>query len=159
MILVTGATGTNGRELVDELNKRRIPFRAMVRDANKRNVLPQGVQLVEGDFAKPDSLARRWMVSITHSSFHHLRRGARNLRRTLLLRRSMRGCRTLSNCRSSGPICTLPAGFKGFIARSKSSLRNSGMGWTNLRPNLFMQTSTHVPADDRFQKRYFYVGR
>ncbi len=43
MILVTGATGSNGRALVEELNKRRVSFRAMVHNINNRNALPQGI--------------------------------------------------------------------------------------------------------------------
>ena len=141
MILVTGATGTNGRELVDELNKRRIPFRAMVRDANKRNVLPQGVELVEGDFAKPDSLARAldgvdhaFLVSPSSEGSAELEKNfiaaAKHAGVSHVVKLSVIGADLHSTCR-----------FQRFHREVEIELENSGMGWTNLRPNLFMQTT------------------
>ncbi|KJY43618.1 capsule biosynthesis protein CapD [Streptomyces sp. NRRL B-1568] len=56
MILVTGATGNIGRALLEELHARGAgPLRGLTRDA-ARAVFPEGVEAVEGDFAKPASL-------------------------------------------------------------------------------------------------------
>ncbi|MEV5545904.1 NAD(P)H-binding protein [Streptomyces sp. NPDC052309] len=55
-ILVTGATGTVGRQVVAELLARGHAVRALTRDA-ARAVLPDGVEIVEGDLTEPDSLA------------------------------------------------------------------------------------------------------
>ncbi|WP_411100961.1 NAD(P)H-binding protein [Streptomyces sp. x-45] len=56
MILVTGATGNIGGALLKELHARGVrPLRALTRDA-ARAVFPQGVEVVEGDFAEPASL-------------------------------------------------------------------------------------------------------
>ncbi|MEU1870211.1 uncharacterized protein YbjT (DUF2867 family) [Streptomyces ambofaciens] len=56
MILVTGATGNIGSALLKELHARGVgPLRALTRDA-ARAVFPQGVEVVEGDFAEPASL-------------------------------------------------------------------------------------------------------
>jgi len=66
MILVTGATGLNGRELVHRLSARGVPVRALVRNAAKAGGLrpsdPPGqagegrVEIVEGDMARPETL-------------------------------------------------------------------------------------------------------
>jgi uncharacterized protein YbjT (DUF2867 family) len=56
MILVTGATGTVGRELVRLLAGRGEPVRAMTRHPEKA-ALPAGVEVVPGDFDHPRSLA------------------------------------------------------------------------------------------------------
>ncbi len=58
-ILIAGATGTNGSELIKQLVARNIPVRAMVRDLERSKSL-QGdlVQLVEADLSDPDSLQR-----------------------------------------------------------------------------------------------------
>jgi len=66
MILVTGATGLNGRELVHRLSARGVPVRALVRNAAKADGLrpsdPPGqagegrVEIVEGDMARPETL-------------------------------------------------------------------------------------------------------
>ena len=54
---VAGATGQTGRRIVEELVKRQIPVRALVRDLEKaRESLPHEVELVVGDVLKPESL-------------------------------------------------------------------------------------------------------
>jgi uncharacterized protein YbjT (DUF2867 family) len=54
-ILVTGATGTVGRQVVQHLVKRGADVRALVRDPAKAN-LPAGVEVVKGDLLDVDSL-------------------------------------------------------------------------------------------------------
>jgi uncharacterized protein YbjT (DUF2867 family) len=54
-ILVTGATGTVGREVVAQLVKRGADVRALVRDPEKANV-PARVGVVQGDLLDVDSL-------------------------------------------------------------------------------------------------------
>jgi uncharacterized protein YbjT (DUF2867 family) len=57
MILVTGATGTNGRLVVEALLRAGMPVRAMVQNPAKAADLQQGgAQLVVADFDKPDTL-------------------------------------------------------------------------------------------------------
>src|ERR1700722_1855457 len=59
MILVTGATGLNGSELIRRLSARCVPVRGMTRDAKRAAALAAlpGVEIVEGDMADPASLA------------------------------------------------------------------------------------------------------
>lgn len=54
-ILVTGATGTVGNQVVEQLVKRGADVRALVRDPAKAN-FPAGVTLAQGDLLNPDSL-------------------------------------------------------------------------------------------------------
>lgn len=54
-ILVTGATGTVGRRVVEQLVRRGADVRALVRDPGKAN-LPAGVQIAQGDLLDVDSL-------------------------------------------------------------------------------------------------------
>jgi uncharacterized protein YbjT (DUF2867 family) len=54
-ILVTGATGTVGRNVVDQLIMRGAEVRALVRDPSKAN-LPAGVALAQGDLLDVDAL-------------------------------------------------------------------------------------------------------
>jgi uncharacterized protein YbjT (DUF2867 family) len=57
MILVVGATGTNGREVVKQLSARGVPVRALVRSAEKSPDLRlPNVELVRGDLGDPPSL-------------------------------------------------------------------------------------------------------
>ncbi len=55
-ILVTGATGTVGRQVVAELLARGHAVRALTRDAKGAD-FPAGVEIVQGDLTEPDSLA------------------------------------------------------------------------------------------------------
>src|SRR4051812_44281133 len=54
-IFVTGATGTVGRNVVDQLTKRGADVRALVRDPSKAN-LPSGVAVAQGDLLDVDAL-------------------------------------------------------------------------------------------------------
>ena len=59
MILVTGATGLNGKELVRRLSARGVAVRALVRSAAKAaelSALPH-VEIVSGDMARPETLS------------------------------------------------------------------------------------------------------
>src|SRR5260370_39980734 len=59
MILVTGATGLNGSELVRRLSAKGVPVRALVRSAARAkglSSLPK-VEIVEGDMARPETLS------------------------------------------------------------------------------------------------------
>ncbi|MEJ8636346.1 NAD(P)H-binding protein [Streptomyces sp. MS2.AVA.5] len=54
--LVTGATGTVGRQVVAELLRRGLPVRALTRDPATAD-FPAGVEVVRGDLTEPESLA------------------------------------------------------------------------------------------------------
>lgn len=55
---IAGATGTNGSALVQELSRRGMPVRALVRDLEMaKEKLPSGIELVRGDLSDPASLA------------------------------------------------------------------------------------------------------
>ncbi|MFI9462908.1 SDR family oxidoreductase [Streptomyces xiamenensis] len=54
MIVVTGATGSIGRELVRRLDEAEVPFRALVRDEARGEAL--GCPYVVGDFDRPETL-------------------------------------------------------------------------------------------------------
>jgi uncharacterized protein YbjT (DUF2867 family) len=57
--LVAGATGQTGQRIVQELVRRGIPVKALVRDANSaKNTLPAEVEIVEGDVLNPASLSQ-----------------------------------------------------------------------------------------------------
>jgi uncharacterized protein YbjT (DUF2867 family) len=59
MILVTGATGLNGSELVRRLSAQGVPVRALVRNPAKAAALAAlpNVEIAEGDLARPNTLS------------------------------------------------------------------------------------------------------
>ena len=60
---VAGATGQTGRRIVQELVKRNIPVRALVRNLEKgRETLPPEAELIVGDVLKPETIGgHRWL--------------------------------------------------------------------------------------------------
>ncbi|PRY02300.1 SDR family oxidoreductase [Allonocardiopsis opalescens] len=54
-VLVTGATGNVGRELVGQLHRAGHPVRALTRNP-ERAALPEGVEVVRGDLTEPGTL-------------------------------------------------------------------------------------------------------
>ena len=58
MILVTGATGLNGKELLRRLSARGVAVRALVRNPAKAEAIAAlaHVQIVQGDMARPETL-------------------------------------------------------------------------------------------------------
>ena len=69
MILVTGASGSNGRELIKRLAAAGVPARGMVRKPHSAatDVLP-GVEFVTADFDDAASMAERLRASNARSS-------------------------------------------------------------------------------------------
>jgi uncharacterized protein YbjT (DUF2867 family) len=59
MILIIGATGTNGIQIVKLLSRSGVPCRALVRDPQKATMLRDlpGVEVVHGDMAREESFA------------------------------------------------------------------------------------------------------
>ena len=57
LILVTGATGTVGSEVVKQLAETGQRVRALVRDPRKAERFPKAVEVVQGDLEKPETLA------------------------------------------------------------------------------------------------------
>jgi uncharacterized protein YbjT (DUF2867 family) len=57
MLLVTGATGNVGRELVRELDAACVPFRVLARDPGRAAALPAGAERVRADLDDPATLA------------------------------------------------------------------------------------------------------
>jgi uncharacterized protein YbjT (DUF2867 family) len=59
MLLITGATGTVGREVVRRLSAQGVQVRAVTRDPRKAGAAPlPHVQFVQGDFEDPESMRR-----------------------------------------------------------------------------------------------------
>jgi uncharacterized protein YbjT (DUF2867 family) len=58
LILVTGATGNVGSDLIPELARRGAAVRLLVRDATKATDRPAGAEIAVGDWDRPETLLR-----------------------------------------------------------------------------------------------------
>ncbi|MFT2016686.1 NAD(P)H-binding protein [Streptomyces sp. 796.1] len=137
MILVTGATGTIGRELVRLLAGEGRQVRAMTRQPTPAPPFPAGVDVVRADFADPDALARAvagvravfllsppgpWVVQ--HDAAVLAAARAADVRTVVKLSAIGTGDDTLAK----GGDWHLPG---------ERAVRDSGLGWTVLRPSSF----------------------
>jgi uncharacterized protein YbjT (DUF2867 family) len=80
LILVTGATGTVGSEVVTQLVEQGERVRVLTRDPRKASKFGSSIEVVEGDLEKPDTLTRlrrrRQSVCAVEFSRDRGRRGA-----------------------------------------------------------------------------------
>lgn len=139
-ILVTGATGSNGKEILSVLAARGVPVRAMVRDKSRAASLAgPGVELVEGDFDAPDSLraALQGMERAFLLSPSSERAEAQQL--AFVEAATQSGVQHLVKLSQLHADETSPVRFLRYHAHVEAAIRASGMSYTFLRPNLFMQ--------------------
>ncbi|HEY7067816.1 MAG TPA: SDR family oxidoreductase [Chloroflexota bacterium] len=156
MILITGATGNVGAELARNLSGRGVPFRAMVRspEAAKRIDALAGAELVAGDFDDPASLARALSgveraFLLTNSSER-----AEAQQRAFVAAAQRAGVRHLVKLSQLAAAPNSPVRFLRYHAAVEDAVRASGMAYTFLRPNLFMQGllgfRTTIAAEGKF---------
>ncbi|MCZ0986082.1 NAD(P)H-binding protein [Streptomyces diastatochromogenes] len=134
MILVTGATGTIGSDVVRQLAARGEKVRALTRDPAKARV-PAGVEVVRGDYLDHGSLAGA-MAGVTAAFL--LRPPARRRARPGAGRGGAgRGVRRLVKLSAigTGDPEVGPAGV--WHVEGERAVRESGTEWTVLRPSSF----------------------
>jgi uncharacterized protein YbjT (DUF2867 family) len=140
MILVTGATGNNGIEIVKRLAARNVPVRAMVRNLDRASAIAvPDVEIVEGDFDLPETLLKALAVVeraflLTHSSE---RAEAQQLAFIDVAKQS--GVKQIVKLSQFAADINSPVRFLRYHAAVEAALRSSGIAYTFLRPNLFMQ--------------------
>ncbi len=140
MLLITGATGTNGRAVLDLLAQRGVRARAMVRDLHKAEHLRSPlVDLVEGDFDKPGSL--RAALHGVNKAFLLTNSTERAEAQQLAFVEAARqaGVSHLVKLSQLHANSDSPVRFLRYHAVVEGAIRDAGMAYTFLRPNLFMQ--------------------
>ena len=147
MILLTGATGTTGRRVARRLTKWGYKFTAMVREPEKVSGLKSSkVELIKGDFKKPDSL-RRAMEGIEHAFL--LPPNTENqfkLERNFIDAARESGVRYLVKYSAIGADPDSPARLLRWHGEAEKYLEQSGLRYSIVRPNIFMQNFTNLYA-------------
>jgi uncharacterized protein YbjT (DUF2867 family) len=140
MILVTGATGLNGAELMRRLSARGIPSRALVRNPAKAVALAAlpHVEVVQGDMARPDSLAaalrgvdRAMLISSSEPAMLEVQCSFIDAARNA-------GVRHVVKLSGIIPELDSPFRFARMHAEIEQRLEASGMAYTHLRAGEFM---------------------
>jgi uncharacterized protein YbjT (DUF2867 family) len=155
MILVTGATGNTGGEVLARLVELGAPVRALARDPEKAEVLAAtGVDVALGDMTDPVAMAaalagveRLFLMSPPHPAQHEMEGAvldaALDAGVSLVVKLSALG---------AGPESPLQLGQR--HAEIEERLAGSGVSHTVLRPGSFMQNffnfAPTIRADDTF---------
>jgi len=157
MILITGASGTVGRAVLEELRKSGKPLKAMYRSAEDARKAPAGVATVLADFADNASLKAAVQsvdtVFLVCSPIPQLVELESNV---------------IDVCKSSGVLhvvlnSALGAGdygksFPSWHRRVEDKLKASGLRFTILRPNGFMQNIVMYNAPSIRAQGAFYAA-
>ncbi|MGF6881673.1 uncharacterized protein YbjT (DUF2867 family) [Nocardia sp. GAS34] len=136
MILVTGATGTVGSEVVRQLAKRGEKVRALTRNPGAAK-LPEGVEVVRGDYAEPESLAAA--MSGVEAAFlvGVLDPGQPGGDPALVAAARAAGVRRVVKLSAIGTGDPDLGVFATWHMPGEQAVRDSGLGWTILRPSQF----------------------
>ena len=158
MIVITGATGQVGGAVLRRLVGTDAPVRALARGPQKARALRQsGVQAVEGDFGKPDTLD--WAFEGADTVFLACANGPDQVElESGAVDAAVRaGVRRVVKLSVHGAKAGSPVPFHDWHGRIEERLKDSGVGFTLLRPNFFMQSlpallapngNIHAPTGD-----------
>jgi len=135
-LLVVGATGTVGREVVSQLAAANAPVRAMSRNPDSAD-LPAGIEIVRGDLGDPASLDRPlrdveavflvWTAPPAAVA-PAIERIAQSARRIVFLSAPIR---------TPHPLFQQPNPSSTLMAHVEDCIQSSGLEWTFLRPGMF----------------------
>jgi uncharacterized protein YbjT (DUF2867 family) len=138
-VLITGATGNTGRAVLDELIARGVPVRAMVRSAAGRSRLPAGTPVAVADFddggavaAALDGVRRAYLVTPSTPEAQ----GQQERFADLAARAGVEHLVVLSQLAADEES---PVRFLRYHAAVERHVRELGLGYTFLRPNLYFQ--------------------
>jgi len=140
MILITGATGKVGYELVKKLSALGQPVRAFVRNRDHAQAIAfPGVEFAEGDFTKPVAITRaltgidRLFLWIPPSAEVEAQQ------RNFVDMARLNKVKHIVKLSQLGADAHSPARFRRYHGLIENHIRKSGVPYTFLRPNLFMQ--------------------
>jgi uncharacterized protein YbjT (DUF2867 family) len=156
MILVTGATGTNGYEILKQLSTTDAQVRAFVRNPKKALMLKElGVEVVIGDFNEPETLnaALKDVEKALLLSTPDLLQV--KLQSNFIKAAKHSGIRHVVKFSALGANLNAPAAILKWHGQTEKQLEETGIAFTHLRPNLFMQNMLRV-AQTIATQRIFY---
>ncbi len=155
MILLTGITGTCGKIVLENLSKQDIPVRALVRDLNKvKELSMSGVEFVQGDLENETSIENAMKgVEKAFLLMANVEEQLANEKRFIDVAKRCNLSHVVklsaSNAEAGSDI-----ELKRFHGDAEEYLAQSGLGYTNIRPNYFMQNMLHsaasIIAEDKF---------
>ncbi|MFC4334915.1 NAD(P)H-binding protein [Salininema proteolyticum] len=137
MYLITGATGTVGRPLIDALLERGAPVRALTRDPSSAD-FPERVEVVQGDPSRPESV-REHLRGVTAVFMNSAAIGdATEEFAALAAERGVRRLVALAAYNVEEAVALQPSRFIGHRNREcEAAAESSGLEWVSLRPHVY----------------------
>jgi uncharacterized protein YbjT (DUF2867 family) len=137
MILVTGATGNIGGEVVRALAGAGEEVRGLIRRDEDRSRLPAGVEGVVGDLNRPETLSS----ALAGVRGVHLLSGYQDMPGLLAEIRRAGVEHVVLQSSSSVPGGDMSNAVARYHILSEAAVRESGVAWTFLHPNSFMSNT------------------
>jgi uncharacterized protein YbjT (DUF2867 family) len=156
MILLTGVTGKTGGATAQALLNKGLPLRAIVRNADKAAALKAaGVDLVVGDVSDPAVLAKAMTgvqkaLMILPNGEHQLK-----LEQQFVDAARQAGVRHVVKLSSIEAVADATAPIPKIHYQSELYLQKSGLAWTMLKPNFFMQNFLGSAGTIKEQNKFF----
>ena len=156
MILITGATGTVGSEVVKRLSAHGIPVRAVTRDPRKADAqrLPH-VHVVHGDFEDVESMRRActgvdraFLATNSTERTEHQQIAFTRVAHQSGVRHIVKLSQLHADTHASGR-------FLRYHATVEAAVQASGLTFTFLRPNLYMQGLLNFRQSIQEQSAFF----
>ena len=136
MILVTGATGTIGSELLRQLAARGEKARALTRDPDHARV-PDGVEVVRGDYHQPASVAAAMSGASALFAVGVLGPGDADADAALVAAARAAGVRRIVKLSAIGTGDPALGPVSNWHLGGEQAVQASGLEWTILRPSSF----------------------
>src|SRR5215471_15391950 len=153
MILITGASGNVGREVLKQVAQTGVQVRAAFQSVSKAAAVPSGVEIVTLDYSQPETLRtalkaveRVFLVGPPTSQLPALEHKAMEV----IAQSSIRQVVKLSAM--GGREATFPRQH----AQSEDYIQSAGVPYTFLRPNGFMQNMVNYNAPTINSQSAFY---
>ena len=148
MILVTGGTGTTGRELVRLLQQAGKDFRVLSRDsARAATLLGEAIDVVQGDMNQPETLKPAFagvdsLFLLTTPDPHQVEQEGHALEQA-----EAAGIQRIVKLSVLGASEDSPVAFGRWHACTEKQLLESDLQTTILRPHYFMQNTLQFAAE------------
>ncbi len=134
MILVTGATGNVGKELVPQLLEAGERVRVFVRDRGKVADLDKSIEVVQGDLDRPDTIA----AAVDGMSSIYLIASRTRQVEDILRTARQAGVRKIVKQSTIEAGAVPPLGPGKWHREQELLIEGSGLAWTHLRPTMMM---------------------
>ena len=156
MILITGATGTVGREVVTRLSTQGLEVRAVTRDLRNADAhrLPH-VEYVTGDFEDLESMRRACAGVDRAFLLTNSTERAEEQQTSFTRVAHQSGVQHLVKLSQLHAEARAPGRFLRYHAAVEAAVRASGLTFTFLRPNLYMQGLLNFRQSIQQQHTFF----